>query len=63
VFVIGNGLDATLPTDGRLYCVINTNITASDAGPFLWADGSVTMRVQVTHPPPACSAEVPQGCW
>lgn len=33
VFLIGNSFDGVSPKDGRLYCVINTNITKSDASP------------------------------
>ena len=52
VFLIGSKFDGTVPSDGRLYCVINTMITKSDASALLPADGSVTMRARVSPATP-----------
>jgi hypothetical protein len=55
VFLVGNAFDGVVPKDGRLFCVINTNITKSDASPFLWTYGWVTMRAQIVRAHPVCT--------
>jgi hypothetical protein len=62
LFIIGNALDTVATVDGRLYCVINTDISAADARPFLAADGQVTMRALVIPARPACGVDNIRAC-
>ncbi len=65
VFLLGNKFDGVVPAEGRLYCVINTDISASDNAPFLLTDGSVTMRAAIVRANPVCtpgSMPIPGVC-